>query len=276
MNYDVHQHVWPRRLVQVLRDRREPPCLDGDVLVTAEGRFPVDVEAALPEARLELLDRSGIDVAVVSLQATLDPTEDVVDAYHEGMAELEEPRLRPLAYGRALDGFVGAAVSARDLLDGDRLAPLLDELERRSQLLFVHPGAGRGVDGAPAWWCSVVDYTSQMQAAYAFWLWQGRERWPRLPVLFALLAGGAPFQLERLAARGIDLRDVVAADIWLDTSSYGPRALELCLSIFGADRLVYGSDAPVLDPEASLSAVRSFGEAIEAALRTHNPTRLLA
>ena len=277
MTVDVHQHVWPRRLVQVLRDRREPPCLDGDVLVTAEGAFPMDVETALPEPRLELLERTGIDVALVSLQPTLEPPDDVADAYHEGMAELASPRLRPLAYAKALDGFAGASISARELLDLDRVAPLLDELQERSQLLFVHPGAGRPVDGAPGWWSAVVDYTAQMQAAYAVWLWRGTERWPDLRVLFALLAGGAPFQLERLALRGgLDLRRAVSANVFLDTSSYGPRALELCLSVYGVDRIVFGSDAPVLDPDESLKAVRTFGENVTAALCTTNPARLLA
>ena len=276
MTYDLHQHVWPRRLVRVLRERSEPPRLEHDVLVTGEGSFPIDVDAVLPETRLDLLDRRGIDVAVVSLQPTLDPPPEVVDAYHEGMADLDDPRLRPLAYAAALDGFAGASIAARDLLDLALLAPLLDELERRGQILFVHPGPGRTVEDAPAWWCSVVDYTAQMQAAYAFWLWQGAQRWPKLRVLFALLAGGAPFQLERLAARGLELRDAVAADVYLDTSSYGPRALELCLSVYGVDRLVYGSDAPVLDPKVSLNAVRKFGDNVTAALCDHNPSRLLA
>ena len=275
MIYDLHQHVWPHGVVEVLRGRREPPFLEGDVLVTREGSFPVDVRAALPEARLELLGERGIDVALVSLQPTIEPTEDVAEAYHEGLAELADPRLRPLASGRVLDGFAGTSVSARELLDLDRLAPVLDELERRTQLLFVHPGAGAPVDGAPPWWSAIVDYTSQMQAAYAHWLWKGAKRWPGLRVLFAILAGGAPFQLERLAARGGDLRDAVAAGVYLDTSSYGPRALELCLSLYGVDHLVHGSDAPVLDPERSLFAVRSFGENVSEALCHTNPSRLV-
>ena len=245
------------------------------MLVTAEGAFRVDVDAALPEARLELLDQRGIDVALVSLQATLEPTDDVVDAYHEGIAEVANGRFRPLAYGRVVDGFAGVSLPARDLLAPERVAPLLDELERRSQLLFVHPGAGSGGDGPP-WWCPVVEYTAQMQASYAAWLWEGVERWPRLRVLFALLAGGAPFQLERLAGRGIELRDAVSADVYLDTSSYGPRALEFCLSVYGVERLVHGSDAPVRDPEESLGVIRSFGDNISALLLSQNPTGLLA
>jgi hypothetical protein len=273
--HDLHQHVWPTRVVEVLRARREPPCLDGDVLATREGRFQVDVDAALPETRLELLEQRGIDVALVSLQPTLEPTEDVVDAYHEGIAGVASGRLRALAYGCALDGFVGASLAAHDLLALDRVAPLLDELERRSQLLFVHPGAGAAGDG-PAWWCSVVDYTAQMQAAYADWLWRGVEQWPRLRVLFAFLAGGAPFQLERLASRGIDVRNAVAAEIYLDTSSYGPRALEFCLNVCGVERLVHGSDSPVSDPKASLDVIRGFGDHTASLLLSQNPARLLA
>jgi predicted TIM-barrel fold metal-dependent hydrolase len=273
--HDVHQHVWPGRVVEVLRRRRQPPLLDGDVLITPEGRFPVDVGAALPKRRLELLAQRGVDVALVSLQPTLEPSEDVIEAYHEALAELGEPQLRPLAYAEAREACAGAVVSARAVRDLDALAPLLAELEQRSQLLFVHPGAARPVPGAPAWWAPVVDYTAQMQAAYATWLAQGAARWPRLRVLFALLAGGAPFQLERLAPRGVGLREAVAADVYLDTSSYGPRALEFCLSVYGVDRLVHGSDAPVLDPATSLDAVRKFGDNVATALFETNVRRLL-
>jgi hypothetical protein len=277
LTYDAHQHIWPESLVRVLRDRRDPPCLDGDVLETVEGSFTVDVDAHLPETRLAALEQSGVDAAIVSLQPTLAATEDVAEAYHEGIAALAGDRIRPLAYRTVLDGFVGAAIPAGDLLELDEIAPLLDELERRSQFLFVHPGPGRPAAGAPAWWCSVVDYTSQMQSAYAHWLWHGAARWPNLRVLFAILAGGAPFQLERLVARGgLTLRDVVSAGVFFDTSSYGRRALEFCLSTYGVDCLVHGSDAPVLDPGGSLDAIRTFGQAVTEALSQSNPTRLLA
>jgi predicted TIM-barrel fold metal-dependent hydrolase len=166
-------------------------------------------------------------------------------------------------------------VSARAVRDLDALAPLLSELEERSQFLFVHPGAAEPVAGAPRWWAAVVDYTAQMQAAYATWLAQGHERWPRLRVLFALLAGGAPFQLERLAPRGIDLREAVAPDVYLDTSSYGPRSLEFCMSVYGVETLAYGSDAPVLDPAPSLEAVRKFGDNVATTVTRDSVERLL-
>jgi predicted TIM-barrel fold metal-dependent hydrolase len=121
----------------------------------------------------------------------------------------------------------------------------------------------------------VVDYTAQMQAAYAAWLAHGSDRWPDLRVVFAILAGGAPFQLERLASRGVDTRGVLHPNVYLDTASYGVRALELSLSTYGIGQLVYGSDAPVIDAEPTLRAIRGFGQAVADAVCRDNPARLL-
>src|SRR5439155_14226986 len=110
------------------------------------------------------------------------------------------------------------------------------------------------------WWSAVVGYTAQMQEAYFAWIaGDGPARWPQLRILFAALAGGAPFQLERLAQRGGD--PSIPPNVYLDTSTYGPRALRLCADAFGADRLVYGSDAPVVDPRETLAAARALGVA---------------
>ncbi len=181
----------------------------------------------------------------------------------------------PLAAGSDLDGFAGACVGAPELADLELLGPKLDELVRRDGLLFVHPGPARPPAGAPAWWAAVVDYTAQMQAAHAVWLAEGNARWPALRVVFALLAGGAPFQLERLRSRGVSGRDVLHPNVFFETSSYGNRALELCLATFGVSQLVFGTDVPVLDPEQGLDAVRGFGDAVADALCNQNPARLL-
>ena len=182
----------------------------------------------------------------------------------------------PLAAGVVLDGFAGACVPAPALLDLDGLAPLLDQLLARRQLLFVHPGPDAGTRTDPAWWAAGVDYVGQMQVAYAAWLADGTSRWPGLPVVFAILAGGAPIQLERLAGRGLDVRRVLEADVYFDTASYGSRALELCLATYGVGRIVYGSDVPVIDPRPTLRQVRRFGAAVTSALCEDNPSRLLA
>jgi hypothetical protein len=281
-SFDVHQHLWPEPLIAALSRRTRPPRLRGSVLeLEVEGRFELDLDQYRLEARVRQLDRDGIEVAVVSLPPTLGldrlPEEEaasLLDAYDQGILELAQAsggRLRAFAAGRALDGFAGATTAAGALTGLDALAPLLDDLTRRGGVLFVHPGPGGGPPGAPSWWPAVVDYTAQMQAAYAAWIAHGVDRWPELRVIFALLAGGAPFQLERLASRGVDTRTVLRGNVFYETSSYGRRALELCLATFGVGQLVYGSDAPVIDPGATLREIRGFGEAVADALCRDNP-----
>jgi predicted TIM-barrel fold metal-dependent hydrolase len=94
--------------------------------------------------------------------------------------------------------------------------------------------------------------------------------------VFAILAGGAPFQLERLAGRGLDVRSMISANVYLETSSYGRRALELTMATYGVSRIVYGSDAPVSDPRTMLREVKTFGKAVTAAVCEENPARLLS
>lgn len=284
---DFHQHFWPEPLVEALSQRTRPPRLAGSTLELAgERSSEVDLRQHELATRLGLLDRHGIDVAVVSLQPTLgiarlpeEEAAELVDAYERGALELtlaSGGRLVPLAAGRSAGGFRGVCLAAGELADLARLAPTLDELERTGVFAFVHPGPGSPAEGAPGWWASVVDYTAQMQAAYLAWIAEGADRWPGLRIVFAILAGGGPFQLERLRSRGVSGRDVLYENVFFDTASYGRRALDLCLATFGVGQLCFGSDAPVIDPQQTLDAVRGFGDAVTDSLCNLNPTRLLA
>ena len=85
----------------------------------------------------------------------------------------------------------------------------------------------------------------------------------------------APFQLERLASRGVPGRELLHPNVYFDTASYGRRALDLCLATFGVDRVCFGSDTPVVEPLPTLDAVRSFGDAVTDALCNVNPSRIL-
>ena len=153
---------------------------------------------------------------------------------------------------------------------------MLDAAAAANTLVFVHPDAGRAADPSrPDWWEWVVGYPSRMQEAYLAWLATGRERWPTLRVLFAMLGGGGPFQLERLARAGSDVRSALDPNAFFDVSTHGRRAIELCIETFGVHQLVYGSDTPVIDPQPTLDAVRGFGDAVADVLQSETPTRLL-
>jgi hypothetical protein len=188
-----------------------------------------------------------------------------------GAVQLEAPD--PVEVDAALDrGCVGITLPAPALGTPDALAavgPLLDRLEARGAPLFVHPGpvaaspnhaagaAGWRLTGGgsvaptppppPPWWPALTDYVSQMQAAWFAFLHSGRAAHSNLRVLFAMLAGGAPLQLERYVARSgapLPSPDPLA---FYDTSSYGPRMIGPMAEAVGASQLVFGSDRPVVD-----------------------------
>jgi amidohydrolase family protein len=273
--YDVHQHFLPAPFVEALRSRREPPRIAGSTLELEEGSFPFDERDNDLGERIARLDADGTDVAVISLAPTLETEAhpELQDAYHEGMRERVAAaggRFRALAAGACLDGFAGACVSAQAVVAG--LGELPGELARAGQVLFVHPGPpGRPPADAPPWWAPVVDYTAQMQAAYFAWLAAGHTD---VDVVFAVLAGGAPVQAERLRSRGASLDAAAASRIHLDTASYGAAALRMSVETHGAERLVFGSDVPVIPAGPTLHALADLGEAVVALARSSTPARL--
>jgi predicted TIM-barrel fold metal-dependent hydrolase len=284
---DIHQHLWPPSFFAALSARAQPPRLHGRELELAGAPvWELDVESNELDTRLALMDRLELDRAVVSLQPTLgigqlpsDEALHLVDTWEAGILELAEAaggRIVPLAAREPAAGFAGLCVSGAELLELDALAPRLDALVRSGGFLLVHPGWAATPRGAPPWWTAIVDYTAEMQAAYIAWLAAGAARWPDLDVVFAILAGGAPIQLERMASRGVDERTAMLPRIWFDTATYGHRALDLAMSTFGVERMLFGSDMPVVDPGPTLDVIRSFGEAVTAAVLSANPDTLLS
>jgi 6-methylsalicylate decarboxylase len=255
-----------------------------------EAEAPIAPADHDPDRRAALVEADGLDCALVALSSPLGieglapgEAEPLLAAYHEGAAELPAPfgawaavglaEPDPARLSRLLDqGFAGACVPA-GALDGpagfERLGPVLATLERHDAPLFVHPGPARaGAAGRPRWWPALTDYVTAMHVAWhAFAVW-GRPAHPRLRVCFAMLAGLAPLQRERLVARGGPPDS--DPNVFLDTSSYGPRAVDAVVREVGVDRLVHGSDRPVVAP-----AALALGDAVEVALRERNPARLL-
>jgi hypothetical protein len=287
---DVHQHLWPRPLIDALRARNAPPRLRGWTLeLDGEPEYAVDPADHDPGLRAAMAAADGVELALVSLSSPLgiellpEPG-DLLDAYHEGARELPAPfrawaaasvaEIDPdgLAH-RLREGFTGLQLPATALADGPcyaRMAPLLDVLERAERPLFVHPGPVVAPAGeAPPWWPAMVGYVQQMHAAWYAFRVHGRPAHPRLRVCFAMLAGLAPLHGERFVARAGE-RTVIDQQAFLEISSYGTRAIDATVRVLGIDVLVNGSDRPYAEP-----VTPELGDAALAALRNANPARLL-
>jgi hypothetical protein len=297
VHVDIHQHLWPGALVEELQRRSQPPRLDGWTLLT-EGEPPFAVNPAGHDGRgrAEQAARDGIGFAVIGLSSPLgieylqpQDAQPLLDAYHDGIAALGAPfagwaaacltAIDAPGLGKQLGrGFVGLQLPATAVADESgysRCGPLLDVLAERDLPLFIHPGpAAPAMAGGPGWWAALVPYLQQLHAAWFAFRAYGRPAYPRLRVCFAALAGLGPVHGERLAARGGAsplARGVVDSRMFVETSSYGSRAVDAVLRVLGVDMVVFGSDRPYAQPHPDLG----LGDAARHAIRVTNPARLL-
>ncbi|QIZ39962.1 amidohydrolase [Saccharopolyspora sp. ASAGF58] len=284
---DVHQHLWPAEFIDALRARANPPLLRGWTLHVA-GEPPFEVDPADHEPAKRAAQEDGI--AVISLSSPLaiewlppEGAEPLLDAWHRGALELPDP-FRVWAAANVLvpdaelvrdalgSGCVGLQIPAdamRKPADVERIAPLLAVCEQHDRPVMVHPGAATCPPGVPGWWPPVVDYVAQMQAAWWSWHVAGRTLLPELRICFAAGAGLAPVHHERLVARG-GAFDRIDPDVFVDTSSYGPRGVDALVRVLGIDPVVLGTDRPYAEPTDP-----GLGEAASRAIRCSNPRRLL-
>jgi 6-methylsalicylate decarboxylase len=283
MRIDIHQHLWTEPLLHALETRARLPFARRDLGVctihlAGEGASAVDLASERPERRAALLSRDGVDRALIALSSPLGiealpraEAQALIDAHLDGV---EARGAQFGAWGPlALDGLcaedvdavlgrgcVGVSLPAGALAPPSSVAllnPVLARLEQLEVPLFIHPGPGLGSRpgecslGDPLWWPALTGYVAQMQAAWLAFGALARRAHPRLRVVFAMLAGGAPLLSERLDARGGPAIDVRDPRTFYDTSSYGPVAIEAMARRVGGQQLLYGSDRPVVEPLTS-------------------------
>jgi len=274
---DIHQHIWTTPLLDALARRECHPFIrrdDGLCVLHLAGELPcvLDEAAESTASRARLLDTDGVELAAVAISSPIgietlapDHARELICAHLDGVLALGDrfaawgpvPIRRPdpaevdavLARGCIGVSLPSAALADLDALDA--IGPVLERVQDLGAPLFVHPGGSVARQPSlsdPLWWPALTSYVSDMQAAWLTFVTRGRRELPRLRVVFAMLAGGAPLHAERLGARGgpaIDFHDPLT---FYDTSSYGPMVVEAMAAWLGPDRLVYGSDRPVIEP----------------------------
>jgi predicted TIM-barrel fold metal-dependent hydrolase len=87
------------------------------------------------------------------------------------------------------------------------------------------------------------------------------ERYPNVTFQIVNLGGTLPFIFERIEsiARHRNPDDPFPTErlrrLWYDCASLGPRALEAAVKLFGADRIMLGSDYPIFKDDPYTHAV---------------------
>ena len=308
---DLHQHLWPAQLVEALRARSTPPRLVGWTMHLA-GEPPCEIEprdhdlaarlAHEPPGRARVCMSLSTPLGIENLPAG--QAQPLLQAWREGVAEWRDPvsawaaistREPDLTALKANfdDGFIGLQIGADQLRSPaalEAIAPALAVCESADKPVFVHPGPVAPTHDVPFWWAPVVDYVAGLQAAWWSWHSVGRSLLPGLRICFAAGAGLAPIHHERLTARGGGQLGIVDTNTFVETSSYGPQAIDALIRVLGVDVIVLGSDQPYAEPldvGANLEGmpltgcIRTpahrlvLGSAAAHAITTANPNRLL-
>ncbi|MGH9042337.1 MAG: amidohydrolase family protein [Acidimicrobiia bacterium] len=272
MRIDVHHHVLPPFYLEAIR------ATDYDR--TGGIRFP----EWHPQDSLEVMDRHGIDTAVLSVStpgvAFLEPPDAIAMARrcNEWMADLVAAH--PGRFGafaclplgeveaavsetvHALDGLglhgvtLFSSAGGRHLGDA-RFEPLMAELDRRRAVAFLHPttppaGPPPGLD-VPVF---AVEFVADTTRAIANLILSGTlEAHPGIAFVCAHGGGFAPFIVSRLeAAWSRSPEPAVRAPagvvaylrrLHYDTAAVAnPLALPAILALAGPGRVLLGTDFP--------------------------------
>jgi predicted TIM-barrel fold metal-dependent hydrolase len=286
---DVHFHAVP----QFFREATE-----------AAGRRPAissGLPAWTPELALEVMDRNGIATAITSISQpgvhfgagaqaralarrcneyaaeciarrparfgafAILPLPDVEGACEEVGYALDVLRL---------DGIVLFASYGERFLGDPAFDPLLEELDRRASVVFIHPALHPSVSrlqlDLPAF---ALEYPFDTTRAATNLIFRGAlDRFPRIRFILAHAGGTLPYLAFRLAwSPTIDRRrlgemtpDDVRAKLrhfWYDTAlAAGPQTFAALDVVADPSRILFGSDWPYAPEAVTAATVASIDE----------------
>ena len=275
---DVHAHALSPRLVELTASHREAANPHNEHLMRT--RYTTAFESL--DARLETMDRQGIDLQVVSHMpnfaywAERDLAEQIVDAANTHIADLcaRQPRrlvglglvalqfpelaARQLETAMSSMGMKGAEIATRvnDMeLDDERLEPFWSAAERLGALLFMHPaGSTLGQRLARYYLSNVIGNPLDTTIALSHLIFGGvLERHPRLKVCAAHGGGYLPSYIPRSdhghavrpEAQGIPHPpSYYLRRVCVDALVFRPENVAHIVRELGASQVVLGTDYP--------------------------------
>jgi predicted TIM-barrel fold metal-dependent hydrolase len=162
----------------------------------------------------------------------------------------------------ALPGMVGAQVPGNGFLtkkDAENMRPLLEVANRQHAIVFIHhgplpgdkfPKIGGDTDNARRRNGTLDMQASLSSVMVTLCMTDYLEPYPNATVLVHNLGGNIPYEIERMDHRS--LLDSATEElpssrfrrskVYVDCNSFGPSAIEAAVRLYGADRIVCGTD----------------------------------
>lgn len=291
MRIDIHSHVIPSRIVEQFA--RSP----GEYSARVEGEegarrvvheqgyvYPLFDEFLDPAAKLEAMDRKGIDVSVISpappmffYWADVDLALKVARSVNDGIAEMvsaDPRRLRGMAtlpmqhpdaaiaemervareHGfRAIE--IGTSIEGEQLAQ-PRFRPVLRRAQELDLFVFAHPyyvGSKSGLE--PYYLTNLIGNPLDTTVMLAHLMYSGAlDELAELKICLAHGGGFAPYQIGRLV-HGHAVRPEakrfsstsprqLLRRLYFDSLVFEPQALRYLIDLVGADHICIGTDSP--------------------------------
>ena len=184
-----------------------------------------------------------------------------------------------------LPGMIGAQMPGNCFLtrkDAEAMRPLLEVANRHRAVLFIHHGPRPG-DAFPKVAGDTDNArrrngTLDMQASLSsvmvtLCLTDFLAPYPDVTVVVHNLGGNIPYEVERMDHRclldtpeeELPSSRFRKAKVYVDCNSFGPRAIEAAVSLYGAERIVCGTDGTEfgcrLDPQGARGRADRRGSA---------------
>ncbi|MFF0078975.1 amidohydrolase family protein [Streptomyces canus] len=266
---DIHAHFTPPTTTEA-REAQWRQLRDTHLLAPEPHHWQ-------PETTLATMDRLGIATQMLSPALPVDAPLPQLRAWNDYGAQLvadhpgrfgllavlptDDPdaALAEIARGDTKthpDGYMLFTRRAGVPLGDPRLAPMWEELDRRSAVLFVHPSP---VPPAFRQTAVLVEFPFETTRTVVDLLYTGFfRRYPRLTVVLAHCGGALPALSGRLGLLGAEeyvfnplglTADDIRTDLaklYLDTAAAGTDAnLAAAVTMVPRDHIVYGADAGV-------------------------------
>ena len=287
---DVHSHVIPETILQAMRENRDLYKTEikgqGDKLKFVRGKVEFDLvpEFYNADAKVESMDRKGIDISVISPgpQAFFyglgaDQALKTAHIVNEGVAQMaaaRPDRLRGMAtlpmqhpdaaivelervvkeYGfKAVE--LGTAIGNEELAD-PKFRPVLRRIQELKVVLFAHPNTQGSAGRLDCYYLTnLIGNPLDTTIMVGKLMFSGAlDELPEIKILLAHGGGFLPYQIGRFEHGSKvrpDTRAVTSTSplemfrrFYFDALTHSPQAIRHLIDTVGSDHVMIGTDSP--------------------------------
>jgi predicted TIM-barrel fold metal-dependent hydrolase len=177
----------------------------------------------------------------------------------------------------SLPGMIGTQIPANAFLtrkDAEAMRPLFEVANRHRAVLFIHygprpgdsfPAVSRDTDNARRRNGTLDMQARLSQVMVTLCLTDFLDDYPDAVIHVHNLGGNIPYEVERMDHRSmtdspqeeLPSKRFRKSKVYVDCNSFGPRAIEAAVSLYGADRIICGTDGSAFGVDWTRNALEN-------------------